>query len=174
MLPALPSTLEIHLFGPFRVAVDGLPVDARRWSRRSAALLVKLLALQPHHQLHREQDMALLWPELDAHSATNNLHKSIHATRRALEPALKSGVQSSFIITRAQQILLRAPQHLSIDVDQFEQQAKEALNCSTIEVCKKALQLYDGDLLIEDLYEDWAAARREQLRALRHDLLVQR
>ncbi len=172
MEPAPPSTLEIRLFGPFRVLVDGRPVEARRWSRRSATLLVKLLALQPHHQLHREQVMELLWPELDGHSATNNLHKSIHATRRALEPTLKSGAQSSFIITRAQQILLRAPEQLLIDVDQFEQQAKEALNCSTTEGCQKALQLYEGDLLIEDLYEDWAAARREQLRALQQDLLV--
>src|SRR5689334_6324650 len=82
------STLEIHLLGPFRVAVDGSPVEARRWSRRSATLLVKLLALQPHHQLHREQAMEMLWPDLDPQAAINNLHKTIHAARRALEPGL--------------------------------------------------------------------------------------
>ncbi len=135
-------------------------------------LLVKLLALQPHHQLHREQVMELLWPELDSHSAANNLHKTIHAARRALEPTLKSGNQSCFMITRAQQILLRAPGNLSIDVEQFEQQAKEVLNSADPLGYEKALRLYEGDLLIEDIYEDWAAARREQLRALRQDLLI--
>jgi DNA-binding SARP family transcriptional activator len=166
------SILEIHLLGPFRVAVDGSPVEARRWSRRSAALLVKLLALQPHHQLHREQVMELLWPELDSHSAANNLHKTIHAARRALQPGLKSGAGSHFIITHAQQILLRAPDKLSIDVDLFERQAAEAINGTDAEKYEIALGLYGGDLLIEDLYEDWAAARREQLRAMHQDLLV--
>ena len=47
-----PSSLEIHLLGPFRIIVDGSPVEDRRWSRRSAKLLITLLALQPHHQLH--------------------------------------------------------------------------------------------------------------------------
>src|SRR5437764_774585 len=122
------STLEIHLLGPFRVAVDGSPVDARRWSRRSAALLVKLLALQPHRQLHREQAMELLWPELEPHAAINNLHKTLHATRRALEPLLQSGADSHFIITHAQQIILRAPGTLWIDVDAFQQQAAQAIN----------------------------------------------
>ncbi|HST24031.1 MAG TPA: BTAD domain-containing putative transcriptional regulator [Blastocatellia bacterium] len=166
------STLEIHLLGPFRVAVDGSPVESRRWSRRSAALLVKLLALQPHHQLHREQVMELLWPELDLHSAANNLHKTIHAARRALQPDLKSGAGSHFIITQAQQILLRAPDKLSIDADDFEQQAIEAINGTDTEKYETALGLYEGDLLIEDLYEDWAAIRREQLRALHQDLLI--
>ena len=34
-----------------------------------------------------------------------------------------------------------------------------------------ALALYKGDLLIEDPYEDWLTARRESLRAVRHNLL---
>ena len=55
-----PSSLEIHLLGPFRMAVDGVVVEERQWSRRKAKLLVKLLALQPHHQLHREQIMEAL------------------------------------------------------------------------------------------------------------------
>jgi DNA-binding SARP family transcriptional activator len=44
-------------------------------------MLLKLLALQPRHRLHGEQVMELLWPELDAESATNNLHKTIHIVR---------------------------------------------------------------------------------------------
>jgi TolB-like protein/Tfp pilus assembly protein PilF len=32
--------------------------------------------------------------------------------------------------------------------------------------------LYKGDLLVEDLYEDWATVRREQLRMTRQDLLA--
>jgi DNA-binding SARP family transcriptional activator len=154
------------------VSVDGTPVEERRWARRHAKLLVKILALQPHHQLHREQMMELLWPEHDPASSANNLHKTIHAARRALEPTLKSGADSHFIITQGQQIRLRAPGKLWIDVDQFEQQAAEAIKSLDTQLYEAALALYEGDLLIEDLYEDWATARREQLRALHEDLLL--
>ncbi|HSE98565.1 MAG TPA: hypothetical protein VLD57_09900, partial [Blastocatellia bacterium] len=85
-----PSTLEIHLLGPFRVAVDGKGVEEHRWQRNKPKLLIKLLAIQPHHQLHREQALEMLWPEQGPDSAINSLHKAIHMARRALEPELRS------------------------------------------------------------------------------------
>src|SRR5437588_2336011 len=103
-----PAILELQLLGPFRVAVDGETVEERHFTRRKPKLLVKLLALQPHHQLHREQVMELLWPDLDAEAAINNLHKSIHAARRALEPTLQAGANSHFILTHG-----RSEEHTS-------------------------------------------------------------
>lgn len=44
------SSLEIHLLGPFRIVVDGTPVEDRRFTRRKPKLLVKLLALES--QIH--------------------------------------------------------------------------------------------------------------------------
>src|SRR2546422_11298712 len=116
-----PSTLEIHLLGPFRIFVDGQAIEGRQFTRRKPKQLVKLLALQPHHQLHREQAMELLWPDSDPELAANNLHKTIHLARHALEPDLKSGADSHFIVTQGQQISLRSPEKLWIDVDVFEQ-----------------------------------------------------
>ena len=169
---AAPSSLEIHLLGPFRVRVDGRMVEERRWSRRKPKLLVKLLALQPYHQLRREQAMELLWPDADPEAAANNLHKAIHMARHALEPALKSAADSHFILTQDQQILLRAPGKLWIDVDAFEQHAAQAVKSADAGAYEATLNLYAGDLLIEDMYEDWTATRREQLRDLHQSLLA--
>ena len=167
-----PAILELHLLGPFRVAVDGETVEERHFTRRKPKLLVKLLALQPHHQLHREQVMELLWPGLDAEAASNNLHKSIHAARRALEPTLQAGANSRFILTHGQQVHLHAPEKLWIDVEVFEHAAAAALKSADAEAYEQALALYEGDLLTEDLYEDWMTTRRESLRALHYDLLL--
>src|SRR5947208_2120686 len=166
------SSLEIHLLGPFRLAVDGVLVDEKNFSRRKPKLLIKLLALQPHRQLHREQVMEFLWPDLDVASAANSLHKSIHAARRTLEPGLKSGGDSRFIITHEQQIQLRASGGLSIDVEVFEQAAASALKSPEAEPYEHALKLYSGDLLLEDPYEEWTIARRESLRGLHSELLL--
>ncbi|HET9531965.1 MAG TPA: BTAD domain-containing putative transcriptional regulator [Blastocatellia bacterium] len=168
---SIPGVLEVHLLGPFRLAVDGSAVEQRRWSRRKPKLLVKLLALQPHHQLHREQVMECLWPGLGAEAAANNLHKSIHAARRALEPGLKTGSDSHFILTHGQQILLSAPERLWIDVEAFERAAADAIRSKDEESCQAALALYSGDLLAEDPYEEWAVSQRERLRVQHQSLL---
>ena len=49
-----PSSLAIHLLGPFRAEVDGQAVEEHRWSRRKPKMLVKLLALsgQPEFLPH--------------------------------------------------------------------------------------------------------------------------
>ena len=165
------ESLEIYLLGPFRVLVDDRMVTERQWSRRKPSLLIKLLALQPHHQLHREQLIELLWPDSDPESTINNLHKAIHLARHALEPELKSAADSHFILTRGQQIVLMAPGKLYIDVEEFERQADAAMKSDQVAACETAIGLYQGDLLNEDVYEDWAATHREQLREQYHRLL---
>ena len=158
------------MLGIFRVIVDGQ--ERSHWSRRKPKLLLKLLALQSHHQLHREQAMEMLWPDSDPEAAVNNLHKAIHLARHDLEPELNSAADSHFIVTQGQQILLTAPGELWIDVEEFEQRAAEAVKGDAEGSCEKALAIYRGDLLTEDLYEDWTAMRREQLRSNHQELLM--
>src|SRR5580765_4418237 len=167
-----PTTLEIYLLGPFRILVDGQAIDERQFTRRKPKQLIKLLALHPHHQLHRDQAMEFLWPDSDPESAANNLHKAIHMARHALELSLKSVAESHFILTQGQQILLRAPGRLWIDVEDFEQRVKAAQAGSDVKACEDARASYGGELLAEDRYEDWAAARREQLQNRHQELLA--
>ena len=73
--------VDINLLGGFSVVVDGRPVAAQAWTRRSAAALVKLLALRPGRRLPREQVMDLLWPDLLLDQAAPRLHKAAHYAR---------------------------------------------------------------------------------------------
>ena len=73
--------VDINLLGGFSVAVDGRPVAAQAWTRRSAASLVKLLALRPGRRLPREQVTDLLWPDLLLDQAAPRLHKAAHYAR---------------------------------------------------------------------------------------------
>lgn len=158
--------LEIFLLGRFQLKIDGIPVDENRWSRRSAKSLVKLLALKPFHALHREQIMDLLWMEETPETALNNLNKAIYEARRALEPGLAKGSISRFILTQSRQIILDSPGSLAVDLDEFERLANYALQNGDAESGQKAIELYRGDLLVEDIYEDWIYARRESMRIL--------
>lgn len=170
-VPAATGKLELRLLGSATIFVDGVAVEERQWTRRKSKALLKLLALAPQHQLHREQLIEHLWPEQEAELAANNLNKIIHAARRALEPTLKAGAESRFIVTHDQHVLLRAPDSLWVDVEEFEQRAATALKSKAAEDYERALELYAGELLPEDRYEDWAAARRERLSRLANRLL---
>ena len=70
--------LAIQLPGDFRVLVRGHAVEDAQWSRPQAKLLVKLLALDPKHQLHRQQLIDAIRPDLDPESGAANLHKITH------------------------------------------------------------------------------------------------
>jgi DNA-binding SARP family transcriptional activator/Flp pilus assembly protein TadD len=165
------ATLTIQLLGDFRVLVRGRAVTEAEWSRRQAKLLIKLLALAPRYQLHREQLMAAIWPDLDADAAAANLHKVIHLARHALEPRLRSAANSQFILTSQQQVQLRAGD-LSIDVAEFERLAALALQTGRTPDYEAALAVYRGDLLADDPYADWCSRKRDSLRARREQLAM--
>lgn len=165
------AKLQIRLLGAVSITVGGAPVDDRLWTRRKSKALIKILALAPSHQMHREQLMELLWPEIEPDLAANNLHKIIHTARRALEPELKAGGNSSFIYTQDQQVTLRADGGLWVDIEEFEQLAQRALHGTEKAAYESALELFTGELLEEDRYEDWATAKREQLNLLAQQLI---
>jgi len=165
--------LAIQLLGDFRVLVRGHAVEDARWSRPQAKLLVKLLALDPRHQLHRQQLIDTIWPDLDPESGAANLHKIIHLARRALEPKLTSGANSQFIVTSRQQVQLRSPGDLRIDVEEFERLSSRAIQSGAASDYEEALRAYGGDLLGEDRYADWCAEKRAQLRAIHEQLLME-
>ncbi|WP_372352138.1 AAA family ATPase [Streptomyces sp. KL116D] len=163
--------LRLHLFGGFAATRDGGPAPAERWARPSAQTLVKLLAVVPDHQLHREQAMDICWPDADPHSATGSLRVALHAARRALEPELAPRASSSYLITDGALIRLD-PATVRIDADEAEAAARAALASGRPGELAAALGRFTGELLPEDRYASWAQTRREHLAALREEVLL--
>jgi DNA-binding SARP family transcriptional activator len=159
------STLTVSLMGGFEVRLGGLVVIDRSWPRRKAKAIVKLLALQPDRSLHRECVFDLLWPDLEVSAAAANLRKNLFHLRKELG---LSGV-SQAIVTRFDDALAMAAD-VKLDIDEFRAFAREALAASDYAICERALEAYGGDLLPEDIYEEWSQQAREELRALHRRL----
>src|SRR5918998_3624861 len=153
--------LRVSLLGRFEVAVGSRVVGEEGWRLRKSASLVKLMALAPHHRLHREQAMEALWPDLSPRSAANNLHQTLHAARRALEPDTRG---FRYLILRGETLFLCPDGELRVDVDAFGEAAAEARRSGDLAAYRTALGLYAGDLLPRDRYEEWAEERRAELR----------
>jgi predicted ATPase/DNA-binding SARP family transcriptional activator len=167
---ARPEAVRVCLLDGFRVAVGPKTIEEGRWRLQKAASLVKLLALAPGHRLHREQIIELLWPNLQPKAAANNLHQALHVARRTLEP---EAVAPSYLHLRAELLELCPNSVLWVDVEAFEEAAAMARRSHEPGAYQAAVELYAGDLLPDDRYEDWAEERRESLRVLYLVVLVE-
>jgi predicted ATPase/DNA-binding SARP family transcriptional activator len=170
----VPLSVRIQLLGGFRVVVDGRVVPETAWRLGNARRLIQILALTPGHSLHREQIMDLFWPDLTPKAAAGNLYQVVHAARRALNAGYAPESQPAAIIHLRQRVVtLEPPGNLEIDVDAFDQAAGAARQTTDPQRCREAITLYTGDLLPEQLYDDWLVARRLVLRDTVTTLLFQ-
>ena len=154
----------VRLMGTFSVEVDGRIVDQGDFQRRSAAAVVKMLALAPRRRMHREQIMDSLWPTLPLHDAANQLHKAAHYARRATGAA-------DCVTLRNEMVTLFDARIVTVDVHSFESSASAALANDGPQAVDAALIAWTGDLLPDDLYASWTFQPRQRADLLHRELL---
>lgn len=122
-----------------------------------------MLALEPGRRLHRDQMLELLWPELGAAAAQNNLHQAVHAARRVV------GTDRLTLVDG----MLQLEADVATDVDLFETAARRAREHLEVAGYVAALDSFGGELLPEDRYEPWAEGRRSALNDLHSALCLE-
>ena len=165
------EAVRVWLLGGFRVSAGSRIIEDGEWRLRKAAGLVKLLALAAGHRLHREQVIDALWPELGPKAASNNLRQALHAARRTLEPDRDAG--SRYLDLRDESLALCPRDALWVDVEAFEAAAATARRSQDPAAYRAALELYAGELLPDDRYEEWVESRRQELRGTFLSLLIE-
>lgn len=174
MQPAVETSergaVRIRLLGGFSVSVGPRTVTDAGWRLRKARSVVKLLALTPGHRLHREQIMGLLWPGLEPAAAANNLYQALHAARRMLDD---EGHGDAWLSVSNEIVALSPQRSLRVDVQAFEQAAARARRSRGPSEYRAAIDLYAGDLLPDDRFEEWALQPREDLRQTHLGLIIE-
>jgi predicted ATPase/DNA-binding SARP family transcriptional activator/DNA-binding CsgD family transcriptional regulator len=113
--------------------------------------------------------MELLWPDAGRKAASNSLRSTLHTARKILDPA----TGSRYLASEDESLVLCPEGELWVDVDAFKDAAARARGAKEPATYRAALDLYEGDLLPEDRYEEWTEGRREELRQLYLTLLVE-
>lgn len=162
------SGLWIRCFGGFGMEIDGQPVDLTPLRPRARALL-RLLALSPDRDVHREHLVDALWPGVDLTIGTRRLQVAVSSVRQLLEHAGLSG--ADVLVRRGDAYRLAVPAGGSTDVRRFERGLREATESAgrgdtvtSMAARQAALSLYRGDILPEDGPADHVVAERERLR----------
>jgi len=165
------EAVYIRMLGGFRISVGDSTIPENAWRLRKAASLVKFLALAHGHRLHREQAMEALWPDLGKKAASNNLRQALYAARRTLGgPDPRVG--SRYLASEDETLVLCPEGEPWVDAEAFEEAAKNARRSREPTAYEVALDLYAGELLPGDRYEEWAEEHRRRLRETYLSLLL--
>jgi predicted ATPase/DNA-binding SARP family transcriptional activator len=168
------NELRCCLLGVFQLERGNQILAADQIKLKKGRNIIKLLALEPHHRMHREKLVGLLWPDSSPKAAAHSLSQTIYTLRpilAKLDPSARLEYEDDYLV-------LRADAGIRTDVEDFERAAKSALNHTgpidshTAAICQVAVVSYTGDLLPEDGPSDLFYQQREQLRQLYIDLLL--
>ena len=166
------TLLRIYLLGQFRVDRKEehawQTVANRTWQRRRARALLGCLLSQAGRRMGREQVMDALWPDLDIETAANRLNGAVHELRQILEPEIARPAASKLLRLERDILMLADTSQIWVDAEVFEgllNRANTTRDPEQVEqILEQAAGLYEGDYLLEELYSEWAATRREALR----------
>jgi len=164
--------LRIYVLGHFRIEQrngdEWVPVTNRTWQRRRARALLGCLLSHSNRRIGREQAMEALWPALDIETAANRLNGAVHEVRQVLEPGISRPAASRMLRLERDMLMLADASLIWVDAEAFEKLLNKVNtltdNLQVEQVIEEALNLYSGDYLLEELYSEWSAPRRESLR----------
>lgn len=160
--------LRVCFFGNFEIFVDGgvLPLGA---NAKALAILKYLLANRTR-PVSRDYLMAWLWPESNARRARWSLNSAIHTLRKLSAEWTSRASLTSFVVFEGGRYRLCPSLRVETDVNEFvahyERGRRLAGKRRMLEAAteyEKAVRLYRGDYLVEELYEDWTMVERERL-----------
>lgn len=189
---APPDRLRITTFGEFAVIAPHIaPHGTPHWGRDDSRLLLKCLLSAPMYRGTREHLMALLWPDRAVSAAQASLRHALSRLRHVLDPASTVRASSRYIGSDRETIWLQyqpravtlkgngqqSESAIWIDRQEFEEEAQAALTAFahahdlyTFDEARKrgmrALRLYRGAFLPNDLYADWTWQARSRCQLL--------
>jgi DNA-binding SARP family transcriptional activator len=141
------------------------------WLDQRPGRLLKFLVAHRYTPMHADAIAEALWPRARA-DTTNTVRHFVHALREKLEPMRGRYQRSAYVLARQGGYVLN-PEHVTVDADEFEREAKAGLialagneRTVAVERLHRAIDLYAGDFLIDERFEDWAIPERERLRDL--------
>lgn len=164
-----PKAVRLRCLGGFVLDIDEQPLDLGSLRPRARALL-RLLALSPNRDVHREQLIDALWPGVDLAVGTRRLQVAVSSVRQLLEQAGLSGTE--VLARRGDAYRLDLPPAAVVDVVAFERGLREANAAArtdgraAAELRAAALAWYRGDLLPEDGPAEYVVGERDRLRVL--------
>ena len=172
--PSQPS-LRILFFGHFEMLCEEENITLGRNGK--ALTILKYLLAHRSRPVSQDHLMGWLWPESNLKKARWSLNSAIHTLRKLLNTC-PSPTPLNYVVLEEGYYRLCPFIQIATDVEDFDdlyERGRALEGASRMEEAsehyEKAIELYRGDYLIEDLYEDWTMVERERLSNAYMDML---
>ena len=169
------SSLRAHFFGHFELLCDGEPMPLGRNGK--ALTILKYLLANRSRLVSQDHLMGWMWPDSNLKKARWSLNSAVHGLRKLLGRCSTSP-NVNYVLLEEGYYRLCPDVRISTDVEEFDAHYQEGRRLerigSTEEAAaeyEKAIELYRGEYLVEDLYEDWTMVERERLSNAYTDVL---
>lgn len=164
--------LTVYAFGMLRVYVRNRRID--NWYGNKSKSIFKYLLLHGG-PVHHEVLMDTFWPDEDPEAARRNLYQAVYLLRQALQGETED---AAYVLCQNGTYLLSPDLEIWVDSEQFQAHYRDGKRHAAAGRLEDALRefeaadnLYGGDFLAEDRYEDWPAEMREDLRHMRLEMI---
>ncbi len=171
--------LRVEVLGPLAIFINGNPLPPKAWDRQKTRSLFKVLLTAPGRVFSSEEIIDFIWNNLEPQEAEKSLRSSISKLRKVLEPDLRQGRLSSYILTERTGYAFNVSPQTRLDTDdvtsfyrQGQEVQKQELWAQAIDYYGKALSCFRGDFIADETETDWIAPLREHWKNVRHDILV--
>lgn len=170
--------LRAYLLGPLRLYVNGEEVPERRWKSKKALTLFLYLLTRRGTKVHREVILELLWPEEDPESAAGKLHPTLYMLRRTLQPDLQAYEESAYVRSAHGNYWIDDGPTCWVDIEAFKSMHRRSAELEekdpeqALTLCEQGIELYRGDFLPEETWQDWAITLRQYYRELFIDMAL--
>ncbi len=167
--------IRVNLLGRFTISVNGTAIPERAWKTKKISGIFKYLLVQRNQDVPKERLMEEFWPVADRKHASLSLRAAQHELKKVLRTyGVSLHEEPRFLVEKRDSLAVRSGNLLEVDVDQFlacEEELRllpegEAAGEQKKNILQKMVALYQGDLLEEEIYEDWAFAEREGLKSI--------
>jgi DNA-binding SARP family transcriptional activator len=157
--------LQARFFGHFEMLYDGGTIPLGRNGKVLAIL--KYLLARPARVVSQDYLTGWLWPESNREKARSSLSSALYTLRKCI--CMQTGIPLEILFENGG-YRLSPNVRVETDVDYFGDHYKRGLwlersgqMAEAASTYEKATEIYRGDYLIQDLYEDWTMIDRERL-----------
>jgi DNA-binding SARP family transcriptional activator len=169
------ASLLVYCLGSFRVYKDDQLIE--KWPGNKCKQILKYMVINRSAPVNQEILMELFWPGMDIKGARRNLYQAIYNLRQALQ---NSDEDYPYILTEGNSYSLNPEIDLWVDSEAFDLHYQNAQTLiasdrrdEAVREFQMAEDLYSGEFLAEDRYEDWPLVHRENLKNAYLDALDQ-
>jgi two-component SAPR family response regulator len=159
-----PWPLKIYTLGHFAILKDGQPVQFTRKVQQKPLSVLKALIAFGGKEVREEQIMDALWPEADGDMAHQSFATNLHRLRQLLgnDKAIKRQEKRLSLDDRYFWVDIWTFSHL---LEQADTQWKEGRIDDAIQLMEKAIGIYKGSFLAQEIEKAWKISLSELLRS---------